>query len=265
MKSSLTLLLALCLSGCGLIPEQVDETKNWSVSRLYAEAKKELNDGQYADAIKHYEKIEARFPYGRFAQQAQLEVAFAYYKDKEPASALAAVERFIKLYPNHPTVDYAYYLRGLINFNDDLGFLGSYTGQDMTERDPKAAREAFAAFKDLVTRFPESKYRSDSIQRMNYLVNMLASHEIHVARYYMKRSAYVAAANRAQFALKTYPQAPANEEGLLILVNAYDKLGMTDLRNDAERVMKTNFPESKYLTGKGLGRPWWTFWQIWNQ
>ena len=133
MKSSVALFLALCLSGCALIPEQVDETKNWSVSKLYAEAKKAMNDGQYADAIKHYERIEARFPYGRFAQQAQLEIAYAYYKDKEPASALAAVERFIKLYPNHPTVDYAYYLRGLINFNDDLGFLGSYTGQDMTE------------------------------------------------------------------------------------------------------------------------------------
>ena len=135
----------------------------------------------------------------------------------------------------------------------------------MTERDPKAAREAFDAFKDLVTRYPNSKYAPDSVQRMNYLVNALASHEVHVARYYMKRGAYVAAANRAQYALKTYPQAPANEEGLLILVNAYDKLGMKDLRNDAERVMKTNFPTSKYLTGKGLDKPWWTFWQIWNQ
>ena len=132
----------------------------------------------------------------------------------------------------------------------------------MTERDPKAARDAFDAFKDLVTRFPDSKYAPDSVQRMNYLVNSLASHEIHVARYYMKRGAYVAAANRAQYALKTYPRAPANEEGLLILVQAYDKLGMTDLRNDAERVMKANFPDSKYLTGKGgKGASWW---QIWN-
>jgi outer membrane protein assembly factor BamD len=247
------------------MPEQIDETKDWTVSRLYSEAKKQLNDGQYADAIKNYEKIEARFPYGRFAQQAELEIAYAYYKDKEPDSALAAADRFIKLHPNHPNVDYAYYLKGLISFNDDLGFLGSYTGQDMTERDPKAARDAFAAFKDLVTRFPDSKYRPDSIQRLNYLVNMLASYEIHVARYYMKRGAYVAAANRAQFALKNFPQAPANEEGVLILVSAYDRLGMTDLRNDAERVMKANFPNSKFLTGKGNDKPWWTFWQIWNQ
>ena len=245
--------------------ETKDETKDWSASKLYSEAKNELNNLNYEKAISYYEKIEARFPYGVLAQQAQLDIAYAYHKNKDPASAIAAADRFIKLHPNHPNVDYAYYLKGLANFNEDLGFMGSYTGQDLTERDPKSAREAFEAFKDLAVRFPDSKYRPDSIQRMNYLVNMLASHEVHVANYYMRRSAYVAAANRAQYSLKTYPQALANEQGLLILVNAYDKLGMTDLRNDAERVMKTNFPNSKYLTGKGDSKPWWTFWQIWNQ
>ncbi len=264
MRSSVALILALCLAACGMLDE-VDETKGWSASKLYAEAKSELNGGNYDKAVKYYEKLEARFPYGRYAQQAQLEIAYAYYKDKDAASSIAATERFIKLHPNHPSVDYAYYLRGLANFNDDLGLLGSWTGQDMTERDPKASREAFEAFKDLVTRYPGSKYAPDSIQRMNYLVNSLASHEVHVARYYMKRGAYVAAANRAQYALKSYPQAPANEEGLLILVNAYDKLGLQDLRNDAERVMKKNFPDSKYLTGRGADKAWWTFWQIWNQ
>jgi outer membrane protein assembly factor BamD len=245
-----------------LLPEQSDETRGWSANKLYTEAKSELGDGNYEKAIKLYEKLESRYPYGRYAQQAQLEIAYAYYKDKDVASATAAADRFIKLHPNHPSVDYAYYLRGLASFNDDLGLFGSYTGQDLTERDPKASREAFQAFKDLVTRFPDSKYTPDSIQRMNYLVNALASHEVHVARYYMKRSAFVAAANRAQYALKNYPQAPANEEGLLILVQAYDKLGMTDLRDDAERVLKTNFPKSKYLTGKATdGKSWW---QIWN-
>ncbi len=133
----------------------------------------------------------------------------------------------------------------------------------MSERDPKAAREAFDAFKDLAARFPESKYAPDAVQRMNYLVNALAAHEIHVARYYMKRGAYVAAANRAQFAIKTYPQAPANEEGLVILVKAYDALDMNDLRNDAERVLMKNFPDSKYLKGdpRRTSTPWW---QIWN-
>jgi outer membrane protein assembly factor BamD len=262
MKSSLALFLALCLAACGLLPDQIDETKSWSANKLYSAAKEKLTEGNYEQAIKMYEKLESRYPYGRFAQQAQLEIAYAYYKDNEPASSIAAAERFIKLHPNHPSVDYAYYLRGLANFNDDLGLFGSYTGQDMTERDPKSARDAFNAFKDLVTRYPESKYAEDSVQRMNYLVNALASNEVHVARYYMKRGAYVAAANRAQYSLKNYPQAPANEEGLLILVQAYDKLGMTDLRDDSERVMKANFPDSKFLSGKGgATKPWW---QLWN-
>lgn len=258
----LTFSLSLLLGACGLLPEVVDETKSWSAAKLYAEAKAELGSGGYEKAIKYYEKLEARYPYGRFAQQAQIEIAYAYYKSGEPASAIAAADRFIKLHPNHPSVDYVYYLKGLANFNDDLGLFGFISNQDMTERDPKAAREAFDAFKELVTRFPESKYTPDAIQRMNYLVNALASHEVHVARYYLKRGAYVAAANRAQFALKTYPQAPANEEGLLIMVKAYDALGMKDLRNDAERVMLRNFPNSVYLKG-GLQRdaPWW---QLWN-
>jgi len=261
MMRSLVLLLALLLTGCGLLPEQVDETKGWSVTKLYSEARAELNDKAYARAIKLYEKLESRYPYGRYAQQAQLEVAYAHFKEGETASAIAAAERFIKLHPNHSNVDYAYYLKGLANFNDDLGLMHIVSRQDLTERDPKAAREAFDAFKDLVTRFPESKYAEDARQRMNYLVNALASHEVHVARYYMKRGAHVAAANRAQTALKTYPQAPANEEGLLIMVQAYDALGLTDLRNDAERVLKKNFPDSKYLAGRGGDtKSWWRFW-----
>ena len=254
--------MAGLLSACGLLPGEMDETRGWSANKLYTEARSELNDRNYERAIKLYEKLEARYPYGRYAQQAQIEMAYAYYKDAEVESAIAAADRFIKLHPNHPNVDYMYYLKGLANFNDDLGLFGYVSGQDMTERDPKAARAAFDAFKDLATRFPESKYTPDSIQRMNYLVNALASHEVHVARYYLKRGAHVAAANRAQYALKTYPQAPANEEGLLIMVKAYDALGMTDLRDDAERVMLKNFPDSKYL--KGGGRRGSSWWQIWN-
>ncbi|HSN38931.1 MAG TPA: outer membrane protein assembly factor BamD [Burkholderiales bacterium] len=258
----LGLSLVLLLGGCGLLPEQIDETKSWSAAKLYAEAKAELSDGGYDKAIQYYEKLEARYPYGRFAQQAQIEVAYAYYKQGETASAIAAADRFIKLHPNHPSVDYVYYLKGLANFNDDLGLLGFVSNQDMTERDPKAARDAFDSFKELVLRFPNSKYTPDSVQRMNYLVNALASHEVHVARYYLRRGAYVAAANRAQYALKTYPQAPANEEGLLIMVKAYDALGMSDLRNDAERVMLKNFPNSVYLKGGPKKDTAW--WQIWN-
>ena len=263
IRHSLAILLGALIAACGLLPGVADETKGWSAQKLYTEAKENLNDRNYEQAIKYYEKLEARYPHGRYAQQAQIEIAYAYYKDNEPAQAITAAERFIKLHPNHPSVDYAYYLKGLANFNDDLGWLGYVSGQDMTERDPKAAREAFDAFKDLVTRFPESKYAPDSIARMNYLVNALASHEVHVARYYMKRGAFVAAANRAQFSLKTYPQAPANEEGLVILVKAYDALGMKDLRDDAERVLMKNFPKSKYLKGDPR-RPGTSWWQIWN-
>jgi outer membrane protein assembly factor BamD len=260
IRYSLALVFGVLVGACGLFPD-ADETKGWSAERLYSEAKDRLGNGQYEDAIKYYEKLEARYPYGRYAQQAQLEIAYAYFKDQEPAQAITAAERFIKLHPNHPHVDYAYYLKGLANFNDNLGILGHIGDQDMTERDPKATRQAFDAFKELATRFPDSRYAPDAIARMGYLVNALAAHEIHVARYYMRRGAYVAAANRVQFTLKTYPRAPANEEGLVILVQAYDALALTDLRDDAERVMKKNFPDSKYLKGGGgKGAAWWRIW-----
>lgn len=255
------LLFAALVGACGLLPEQKDETISWSASKLYAEAKDAQSDGAWDKAAKYFEKIEARFPYGRFAQQAQLELGYTYWKANEPGSALAACDRFIKLHPNHPAVDYVYYLKGLINFNEDQGFAGYISSQDLSERDPKAAREAFDSFKELVTRFPNSKYTPDATLRMNYLVNSMASQEVSVARYYMKRNAYIAAANRAQFALKTYPGAPALEEALFIMVVAYDKLGMNDLRDDADRVMHKNFPESRYFS-QGLERklPWWKLW-----
>jgi outer membrane protein assembly factor BamD len=267
MRRSLAVILALfigwSLAACGLLKTDTDETKGWSAAKLYAEAKQSLGDRNYEEAVKYYQKLEARYPYGRFAQQAQIEIAYAHYKDGDPALAIAAADRFIKMHPNHPNVDYVYYLKGLSNFNEDLGIMGLVGGQDMTERDPKAAAESFEAFKELVNRFPDSKYTPDAVLRMNYLVNTLASHEVHVARYYHRRGAHVAAANRAQYALKTYPLAPANEEGLVILVRSYDSLGMTDLRDDAERVLKSNFPNSRYL--KELGNRGDTrWWQIWN-
>ena len=261
MKRSLAVILALLLSACGLLPEVKDETLGWSADKLYTEAKDSMADSNYTTAIKYFEKLEARFPYGRYAQQAQIELAYAYFKDGDQTSAIAACDRFIKLHPNHPNVDYVYYLKGLINFNEDLGLLGKFAKQDLTERDPKAARDSFDAFKELVTRFPDSKYTPDGIERMKYLVNALAQHEVHVAHYYMKRGAYIAAANRAQYALLTYPDAPAVEEALFVMVRAYDALGMTDLRDDANRVMQTNFPNSPYYKGAATKKdPWWLLW-----
>jgi outer membrane protein assembly factor BamD len=243
MKRSVALFV-LALAACSWLDKK-DPTAGMPADKLYAEAKEALDGGQYDLAIKRYETLEARYPYGRYSQQGQLEVAYAYYKQNEQASTVAACERFIKLHPNHPNVDYAYYLKGLAYFNEDLGLLGKVSRQDQTERDPKSARDSFDAFKDLAQRFPESKYTPDALERMKYLINALASHEVHVARYYIKRGAYVAAANRAQYALKNYPQAPAQEEALLIMIRAYDALGMTELRDDAERILKKNFPGSE--------------------
>ena len=261
VAASLFLAGAVLLGGCGLLPDKIDETVGWSANKLYTEAKASMTDGGYDKAIQYFEKLEARYPYGRYAQQAQLEVAYAYYKQQEKASALAACDRFIRLHPGHPNVDYAYYLKGLVNFNEDLGLLGYVSMQDLTERDPRAARESFDAFRELVNKFPESRYTPDATARMKYLVNALASHETHVATYYLRRGAYIAAINRAQESIKTYPDAPANEEALFIMVKGYDLLGMNDLRDDTERVMRKNFPNSEYFT-RGLDRdtPWWKLW-----
>ena len=268
MKRSLLALTAVAVlavlttaGGCGLLPDKTDETVGWSAQKLYGEAKDAMANRAWDKAIKYLEKLEARYPYGRFAQQAQLDVAYAYWKQGERASAIAAADRFIKLYPNHANVDYAYYLKGLVNFNENTGLMGILDNPDLSERDSKGTRESFEAFKDLSNRFPDSKYTEDARARMRYLVNSLAQYEVHVARYYMKRGAYVAAANRAQFAVKNYPQAPALEEAVFIMVKAYDALGMADLRDASDRVMRKNFPESKYLTGKGdRTAPWWKLW-----
>jgi outer membrane protein assembly factor BamD len=259
----LSLLVVLIgLAGCGLLPEQIDETKSWSANKLYGKAKESLSDNNFTKAIELFEKLEARYPYGPYAQQAQLEVAYAYYKDNEPVSSIAACDRFIKLHPNHPNVDYAYYLRGLANFVEDQGLLASLGDQDMSERDPRAAKEAFEAFRDLTTRFPDSKYTPDALARMRYLVNALASHEVHVARYYFKRGAYVAATNRGKYVLEHYQQSPALEEALAIMAESYGRLGLTTPREDALKVLRHNFPNSQFLKGlvEKPEKAWWKFW-----
>jgi outer membrane protein assembly factor BamD len=262
MRTSVLALLAAALLAAGCAVQQPpDETAGWPVERLYGAARDAMAERDWAKAIQYLEKLEARYPYGRFAQQAQLDVAWAHWKYDERAAALAAVERFIKLYPNHQALDYAYYLKGLINFTENPGLLAFLSDPDMAEHDPQAAREAFGAFREVVTRFPDSKYAEDSAARMRYLVNALARHEVHVARYYMKRGAYLAAANRAQAAVANYAQAPAVEEALFIMMRAYDALGLADLRDDAERVLRRNFPDSEWFAG-GPKRSvaWWKIW-----
>jgi len=179
VRYSLALVLGALVAGCGLFPDADDETKGWSAEKLYSEAKDNLNNGNYEQAVKLYEKLEARYPYGRYAQQAQLEIAYAYYRDNEPASAIAACDRFIKLHPNHPSVDYAYYLKGVVNFYEDQNVLTRFAAQDPTERDPQSARESFAAFKELVTRYPDSKYTPDALEFARGLnVELIAGREL---------------------------------------------------------------------------------------
>ena len=251
---------AAMIAGCASVGVP-DDTIGWSAEKLYTEAKDEMSSANWGRAAKLFEKLESRYPYGLYAQQAQLELAYTYYKDQEPASSLATCDRFIKLHPNHPNVDYAFYLKGLVQFNDDLGLLGALAAQDLTERDPKAARESFDAFKTLAVRFPNSKYAADSFLRMAYLVNALASSEVHVARYYLRRGAYLAAVSRAQTALQNYQEAPANEEGIAIMVAAYDKLGATELRDASQRVLQKNFPNSRHLAGYNPPKlPWYRLW-----
>ncbi len=266
MRHSLALFLLFALTACTIFPSPSDEKSAANAQpakEIYAEAMEQMDDGNYEKAIKTFESLQSRYPYGRYAQQAQLEIAYAYYKQKEPESAIAAADRFIKQYPNNAHVDYAYYLKGLINFNEDLGLLGGVSKQDLSERDPNAARDAFGAFKELVTRFPDSKYAPDSRLRMQYLVNALARYEIHVANYYLRRGAYVAAANRAKGVLTDYPQTPAMFDALQIMVKAYDAMGMKDLRDDAQRVLDKNKGAAIPVASQSPQdeKPWWKIWK----
>jgi len=253
----------LLLVGCAGSDGSKDDTDIWSEAKLYSEATDKLNDADFAKCGKYFEKLEARFPFGPYSQQAQINAAYCYWKAQEQPQALVAIDRFIKLHQGSPNLDYGYYLRGLITFNDDLGWLGKFTGQDLSERDPKAAKEAFESFKVVVERFPNSKYAPDSLDRMRYIVNSLAEADVIVARFYYQRGAYLAAANRAQLVIRDYDRAPAVEEALYILTKSYEKLGMTQLSNDAARVFKLNFPDSEMmLTGQRVKkqRQWWQFW-----
>lgn len=257
-------MLAIALASCASKP--YDETDGWSPARLYEEAKDEIDSGNFERGIQLLEKLEARYPYGRYAQQAQIDVAHAYYKSGDNIQAMAATERFIKLYPNHRSLDYIYYLRGLISFNEDKGLFALFSGQDMSERDPKGTRAAFDAFKEVVSRFPDSKYYDDSKERLQYLVNALAQNELHVARYYYKKGAYLAAANRAQEVVRRFEQTPSIEEALFISMRSYQNLGMTVLAADTKRVIETNFPQSPYWGMEvpkkaDVDKKWWQIWR----
>ncbi len=251
---------ALLVSGCA--STDVDKTVGLTPAKIYAEAKEEMSNGQWERSVPLLEKLEARAAGTPLAQQAQLDKAYAQYRASETEQSLATLERFKKLHPVSPAMDYALYLQGLVTFNDDMGLFSSITKQDLSERDQKASKESFEAFKELITRFPDSKYAPDAQQRMNYIVSSLASYEVHVARYYLKRGAYLAAANRAQETVSEFRNVPAVEEALYIMYKAYDALGMTQLRDDSKRVLEKSFPESEFLVAGARTKkvPWWQIW-----
>ena len=259
---ALSLTAAIWLTGCSMFSVK-EQAAAENLDKLYAEARDDIASGSFDRAIKNLEKLEARASGTLLGQQALLDLAYSQWKAGERASALSTLERFTKLHPSSPAFDYALYLKGLVNFNDSLGLFGMIAQQQISERDQKASREAFQAFSQLVQQFPESKYASDARVRMDFIVNSLAAYEVHVARYYLRRGAHLAAVNRAKQAVTDFDRAPAAEEALAIMVLGYERLGMKELSQDAQRVLKQNFPGSKFLSSDGLtvsSRPWWRFW-----
>lgn len=262
------LLLTVTLAGCGIFGKEIDETEGWSAAKLYSEAASELDSSSYKRAIELYQKLESRYPFGRYAMQAQLDVAYAHYRAEEPEDALAAADRFIKLYPQNPYVDYAYYLKGIVNYNRSVGFLDRFIPTDASQRDPGSALDAFKDFAILVERFPDSRYAEDARQRMVYLRSNLAMNEVHVARYYMKRGAYLAAANRANYVIGHYQRTSAVDDALDVLIDAYRALGKDDLAADTKRVLDLNRQEGRFIADEArpekvdLARRLWDYLQL---
>lgn len=263
MRHSLAVFLLLTLTACSGLPTEEDQSAN--ADELYAQAKTELADDSYQRAIKLLERLQSRYPYGRYAQQAQLDVAYAYYKQGEPAPALATLDRFVKQFPNSERLDYVLYLKGLINFDENVNsFLSTLFGQDPAERDPVALHAAADAFSELVSRYPNSRYADDARLRHQYLQVTLAKHEIAVASYYLRRGAQVAALNRAQSVLTDYPNTPQTRDALQIMVQSYAALGLEDLRLDTQRVLDLNVARDGVRPSRADFQehetPWWKFW-----
>lgn len=240
MRFLSVLALALFLIACSDDDVKHDPYADWSAEEFYDEATMALESGEFEAAIKNLENLEARFPFSAYARQAQLDVAYAYYKFDEPESAIAAADRFIRINPRDPNVAYAWYLKGLADYNRGTGFLDSYFPRDISKHDVKSMGEALRSFSTLVERYPDSRYAMDSYQHMIHLRNKLAEAELHAARYYIKRKAWLAAARRGQYVLETYPTTPAVRDALQIMVQSYQALGLNDLAADAQSVLDAN-------------------------
>ncbi|MDO8694930.1 MAG: outer membrane protein assembly factor BamD [Sheuella sp.] len=244
----LLLCAVILIAGCAKNGQEYDPTANWTAERLFQDGKEEMNAANWKLAKERFLAVETRFPLGVYAQQSMINLAYSQWKDKEPEVALATLARFQQQYPNHPAMDYVLYLKGMINFTPPSAVFASVTRQNPGERDPKALRQSYAAFNELIQRFPDSRYSVDARKRVSWLVNTMAENEKFIARYYYDRYAYVAAINRAQIVITDFQGVPASEEALYIMMMSYEKLGMTDLRNDSERVLLANFPNTKFIS-----------------
>ena len=231
--------------------EKNDQYKDWDAKKFYDDAKAAMAKGNYTKAIELYESLESRYPFGEYAAQTQLDIAYAYYKNEDAESALAAADRFIKINSREPQIDYAYYLKGLINYNRNITFLNRFIPTDATQRDQSGVKESLASFLELERKFPQSKYLPDAQLRMIALRNSLAMHEVHIARYYLKRRAYLAAVNRAGAVIKEYERTPAVPYALQVMQEAYTKLGMVDLANDTQRIYNQNYPDGAPIPEHG--------------
>ena len=254
----LILLSPVLFLGCASLEE--DPTINWSAEELYTNAKGRLDDKFYDQSIELYKNLDLRYPYGPFAEQGKIDIAYAYWKMNNSASALMACDRFIREHPDHENVDYVMYLKALVHFNDDKGLLGFFVSKNLAERDPGAAREAFDILRDLVKRFPDSRYAEDAQLRMAYLVNTLAEHEVSVANYYFRRGAFVASINRAQSVIENYPRAPAAREALEALALSYERSGLVESKQKIEAIIDVNFPGLRQAKTEDAERSWWEFW-----
>jgi outer membrane protein assembly factor BamD len=252
-RVALSLAFIALVGGCGTFKGEVDKTAGWSADRLYQDARTEITAGNWKDARTRLEAVEARYPFGGYAQQALIDQAYVNWKDEEPEQALAAIDRFMQQYPNHDGTDYMLYLKGLITFTPPSASFTKLTRQDPSERDPKGLRESYEAFNELINRYPDSRYTADAKKRVTWLVDTIARNEVHVAQYYFNRGAYVAAVNRAQTVITDFQGVPAAEEALYIMYLSYDKLGMAELRDDTKRVLDQNFPKTR-LYADGLGK-----------
>ena len=247
-RCTLSIIVACVLvTGCSSSPDDKDETAEWTAEHFYKEAKSALDGGDYETAVKYFEKLETRFPFGRYAQQAQLETAYAYYKSRELESSVAAADRFIKLHPTHPNVDYAYYLKGLATFQDGPSNIEKIAGKNPTHMDTGLAKRSYDFFAELLKKFPDSKYTSDARQRMVFTLNLLARQEYDSAQYYLQRGVYVAAANRAKYVVEHYPRTATVADALGLMARAYHELKMDDLARDSLRILELNFPQDRQL------------------